>query len=335
MLAGGQGQAPLSFLFKVLSVRTALSIQVHPNKEQAERLHKERPDVYKDDNHKPELAIALTPFLALCGFRPRDEIMTLLNALRPLTDLIGAERVAKLASDDAEAGLRICFARLMHTSDDDLRTTISHIRDLLPSLNNDLISSTFTKVCNEFPNDVGILAIFFMNIISLRPGEAIFLGANVPHAYLSGDCIECMACSDNVIRAGLTPKYKDVETLIEMLDYKMEPMTEKLFQGEESTDGVSKLFLPPVPDFAVKEIRIQTHQVHTYRLKNWRNGSILLVLKGAAELIIPERQPLQLKPGSIIFIPSSNAEFSALVMNLSGDEQFLAYQAFSNEMFHS
>jgi mannose-6-phosphate isomerase len=74
------GQTKLSFLFKVLSIRKALSIQCHPNKEEAEKLHAARPDLYKDPNHKPELAIALTPFLALCGFRPHQEIYELLKS---------------------------------------------------------------------------------------------------------------------------------------------------------------------------------------------------------------------------------------------------------------
>uniref|UniRef100_A0A453HXT6 Uncharacterized protein n=1 Tax=Aegilops tauschii subsp. strangulata TaxID=200361 RepID=A0A453HXT6_AEGTS len=72
----------------------------------------------------------------------------------------------------------------------------------------------------QYPGDVGVLSAFFFNYVKLRPGEALYIGANEPHAYLSGECVECMATSDNVIRAGLTPKYKDVQTLCSMLTYK-------------------------------------------------------------------------------------------------------------------
>lgn len=72
----------------------------------------------------------------------------------------------------------------------------------------------------QYPADVGVLAAFFLNHVKLNPGEALFLGANEPHAYLSGECIECMATSDNVVRAGLTPKHRDVQTLCSMLTYK-------------------------------------------------------------------------------------------------------------------
>jgi mannose-6-phosphate isomerase len=72
----------------------------------------------------------------------------------------------------------------------------------------------------KYPGDVGVLSAFFFNYVKLSPGEALYIGANEPHAYLSGECVECMATSDNVIRAGLTPKYKDVQTLCSMLTYK-------------------------------------------------------------------------------------------------------------------
>lgn len=72
----------------------------------------------------------------------------------------------------------------------------------------------------QYPSDVGVIAAFFLNLVKLNPGEALFLGANEPHAYLSGECVECMATSDNVVRAGLTPKHRDVQTLCSMLTYK-------------------------------------------------------------------------------------------------------------------
>lgn len=72
----------------------------------------------------------------------------------------------------------------------------------------------------QYPADIGVISAFFFNYVKLNPGEALYLGADEPHAYVSGECIECMATSDNVVRAGLTPKHRDVQTLCSMLTYK-------------------------------------------------------------------------------------------------------------------
>lgn len=72
----------------------------------------------------------------------------------------------------------------------------------------------------QYPGDVGVISSFLLNYVKLRPGQALYLGPNEPHAYLFGECVECMASSDNVVRAGLTPKFRDVRTLCSMLTYK-------------------------------------------------------------------------------------------------------------------
>lgn len=324
----------------MLSVQKALSIQVHPNKSQAEFLHKQFPDVYKDDNHKPELAIALTTFLALCGFREYQEIAAYLDAIAPLKSLIGEENAKALSGPEPADGLKRCFTKLMTATDAEIAATIKGVAEVIPTLQDqEVIRNIFAKVSAEYPGDLGILSIFFLNIIELQPGEAIFLAANEPHAYLSGDCIEIMACSDNVIRAGLTPKFKDVKTLLEMVNYTAEPKSRKYFEPEICCDGFSKLFIPPVKDFAAKEIRVPSQSAERYQLKNWFHGSILLVLEGHAQLTMPAEcnlPPVQVKPGSIIFLPGCKAEWAAseLKLQLSADDDtFLAYQGFYNE-FH-
>lgn len=302
--------------------------------------------MYKDDNHKPELAIALTPFLALCGFREYKEISAYLDAIAPLKSLIGEDNAKELTGADPAEGLKRCFTALMTATDDQIKATIKGVTDVVPALRDQLVANVFAKVSTEFPGDVGTLSIFFLNILELQPGEAIFLAANEPHAYLSGDCIECMACSDNVIRAGLTPKFKDVTALLEMVNYEnAAPKSRKFFEPEICCDGFSKLFIPPVVDFAVKEIRVQSQEADLkYQLKNWVTGSILLVLEGKAELILPqefELAPVQVKPGSVVFIPSCSgsdgvdvaSELRIVGGGEEGKDTFLAYQAFHNE-FH-
>lgn len=117
------------------------------------------------------------------------------------------------------------------------------------------LSQIFLQLQLDFPNDVGSLSLFFLNVVRLAPGQAIFLAAKEPHAYLDGNCIECMACSDNVIRAGLTPKFKDVEELLKMLNYNGAPVATKLFQPIKS-DQFTDVFVPPVADFAVARIHV-------------------------------------------------------------------------------
>lgn len=209
----------------------------------------------------------------------------------------------------------------------------------------DQVSDVFFTLNKDFPNDVGCLCIFFLNILKLQPGEAIFLAANEPHAYLDGDCIECMACSDNVIRAGLTPKFRDVNTLIENLNYTAEPGESKLFQPTE-LDKFSLLFKPPVEDFAVVKVSVSVKfglfcyailnkdfsqvpkDVESYELLNRPFGSILIVLSGNASTTI-EDSSVKLCRGSILFIPSSMTSMTIQVSNLN--EDFIAYQAMFND----
>lgn len=117
----------LPYLFKVLSIRKALSIQVHPNKCEAERLHKERPEIYKDDNHKPELSIAITPFLALVGFQPVDDIIDYIDEFQPLTKLIGQEAVGELHEKRNTEALKNCYEIMMKADENDIAKCIKDI----------------------------------------------------------------------------------------------------------------------------------------------------------------------------------------------------------------
>ncbi|KAK6196406.1 hypothetical protein SNE40_001638 [Patella caerulea] len=159
------------------------------------------------------------------------------------------------------------------------------------------------KLHEEFPGDVGGFAIYFLNIITLKPGQAMFLEANLPHAYLFGDCMECMACSDNVVRAGLTPKLRDVHTLCEMLDYTGRPTAKTLFNGVESVEDIKvTVFKPPVPDFSVIRYEIP-ETIREKKLAPIDSASICIVIQGQGSLTNHSiTQPLPLKRGSVFFI---------------------------------
>lgn len=325
-LIGGHTQLP--FLLKVLSIRKALSIQVHPNKTEAESLHSAHPDIYKDANHKPELAIALTPFLALCGFRPYKEIYIFCQKLPSLQELIGQESIDKLETGKSEA-LKECYSSLMNSTQSNITRCIQEI--LVKSgevLKANGLFEIFNRLNTDFTNDVGILSLFFLNIIHLKPGEAIFLSANVPHAYLSGDCIECMACSDNVIRAGLTPKFKDISTLLRMLNYEAEPAEDKLFQSVR-IDAYSELFAPKIKDFAVLKICVPSTE-SSYQLENRGYGAILLVLGGKCILKTEKLTPIPVARGSTVFIPGDCGTVIELCLTGENHEDFIAYKAMYN-----
>ncbi|KAH8354222.1 hypothetical protein KR084_003617 [Drosophila pseudotakahashii] len=322
----------LSYLFKVLSINKALSIQVHPNKCEAERLHKERPEIYKDPNHKPELAIALTPFLALVGFMPADDIKDYIDEFQPLSKLIGSEAVDQIHQSADGKSVKLCYEKLMKTEESVIAKCIAEIaKDYQKELKSNNLLEVFTQINKDFPGDVGVLSLFFLNLIRLQPGQAIYLGANEIHAYLDGDCVECMACSDNVIRAGLTPKYKDVDQLLDSVIFDSAQHHKEFIPFR--VDEQVQVYIPPVSDFAVINVNID-HALESYKLAIQAFGSILIVLKGSRTLKLKTQQgdkEIVLTRGSIVYIPVEAApEIEFAQAGDCEDEDFSGYIATSN-----
>ncbi|XP_009003518.2 mannose-6-phosphate isomerase isoform X5 [Callithrix jacchus] len=304
----------LPFLFKVLSVETALSIQAHPNKELAEKLHLQAPQHYPDANHKPEMAIALTPFQGLCGFRPVEEIITFLKKVPEFQVLIGddaATRLKQSISRDSQAvasALKSCFSHLMKSEKkvvvEQLNLLVKRISQQVAAGNNmeDIFGELLMQLHQQYPGDIGCFAIYFLNLLTLKPGEAMFLEANVPHAYLKGDCVECMACSDNTVRAGLTPKFIDVPTLCEMLSYTPSSSKDRLFLPTRSQeDPYLSIYDPPVPDFTIMKMEVPG-SVTEYKVLALDSASILLMVQGTVIASTPTAQtPIPLQRGSVLF----------------------------------
>uniref|UniRef100_UPI00398F0684 mannose-6-phosphate isomerase isoform X1 n=1 Tax=Pristiophorus japonicus TaxID=55135 RepID=UPI00398F0684 len=308
-----QGQLP--FLFKVLSVNISLSIQAHPNKELAVQLHAQFPDRYPDKNHKPEMAIALTPFEGLCGFRPVEEIVGFLKNVREFHAVIGSEAAEMLENSTGDPGkvsdaLKKCFTRMMNC---EKKAFVDQLNKLVKRVLEEAAAGKDTAASNgelllrlhsQFPGDVGCFVIYFLNQVKLQPGEAMFLGANEPHAYLNGDCIECMACSDNTVRAGLTPKLIDVHTLCEMLSYTPAPAGAKIFPSvRDPCDPCVSVYDPPVPDFSVIKIEVPS-AVERYMVSSIDSASILLVIRGKATAKAAPSQ-INIHRGSVLFIAAN------------------------------
>ncbi|XP_077297025.1 mannose phosphate isomerase [Arctopsyche grandis] len=320
----------LPFLFKVLSVRKALSIQAHPNKKHAEELHISRPDLYKDPNHKPELAIALTPFQAMCGFRSIDEIQYFLKELPELQTVLGEELCKNLLSADSDnkVYLKEAFRQLMQCDttiiDKTLIEFLKRAEGESKEYQDKFLYQLLKRLHSEFPSDRGCWCIYFLNYVILKPGEAIFLGPNVPHAYLFGDCIECMACSDNVVRAGLTPKFIDVPTLIEMLIYESQAVDNIIFKPI-TEDAYTKVWRPPVKDFAVAEIRIPANSTSSYNTIMRPSASILLVISGNAK--VSDSLETDIVRGSVLYLKASR---QLTITKKDDSEDLIIYQAMCN-----
>ena len=206
----------LPFLFKVLSAGKALSIQAHPDKELAKRLNAEDPDNYGDANHKPEMAIALTPFEAMCGFRRLEEISFLIKKHPEFAACLSQE--AKLAvflakdPNDQKGALQMMFSSFMKcdpaTSERQLKLLLVRLQaeqsNLHPHPHDEpawerKCARAVLRLAQQFPGDPGAMAPLFLNYLLIAPGESFFMDANEPHAYVAGEIIECMACSDNVV----------------------------------------------------------------------------------------------------------------------------------------
>lgn len=265
-------EGDLPFMFKVLSISKALSIQAHPDKRLAEQLHASRPQVYKDGNHKPEMAISLTDFEALCGFRPLEELVAHLVMYPELGALVGMEEQALLekaagegaGEEEQREALKAVFSSYMHASEERTTEQVAALAARLKTKEEkggaDDLDRLILRLLAHFPGDCGVFGPLFLNYVRLGSGKAFVMQANEPHAYLSGDILECMACSDNVVRVGLTPKYRDVRTLLGMLSYTSGPMA--VTEGEVLKEGGGeehRRFSPgeSIPEFEVETIKLE------------------------------------------------------------------------------
>lgn len=242
----------LPFLFKVLCADQPLSIQVHPNKraselgfakENAAGIPLDAPSRnYKDANHKPELVFALTPFLAMNAFRKFSEISA---SLQPVANAHPA--IARfLAQPDAEH-LQALFVGLLSMVGDEKAHALTVLNAAL-ARETGLTWDTVRAIAAIYPDDSGLFSPLLLNVVKLNPGEAMFLFAETPHAYLNGVALEVMANSDNVLRAGLTPKYIDIPELV--ANVKFEPKAAASLLTLATRHGSELDFPIPVADFA-------------------------------------------------------------------------------------
>jgi mannose-6-phosphate isomerase len=298
----------LPYLFKVLAATKPLSIQAHPNLDQAkEGFEKENRlgiplDAsnrnFKDDNHKPECICALTSFWALNGFRKISEMIFLMDKICPT----GLKKDFDLFRQQPDSrGLKEFFKALMIMD----RTTKKQIIDDVVKNADQLKDKNRAYQCvidlyEEYPSDIGVLSPIILNLICLEPGQAMFLQAGTLHAYLDGVGIEVMANSDNVIRGGLTPKHVDVKELLNVLNFKECDINllkmEKINPCEHQYESHAE-------EFVLSVIRVKKDM--SYHGSGKRCIEILLCTNGDAVVVdLAENKNVHIKKGMSILIPA-------------------------------
>ncbi|MET9085289.1 mannose-6-phosphate isomerase, class I [Streptomyces sp. NPDC004237] len=289
----------LPFLLKILAAGAPLSLQVHPDLEQAREGYEdeERRGIpvdaphrnYKDANHKPELICALTEFDGLCGFRAPEQAAELLDglgvdSLKPYVDLLRAH--------PEEAALREVLTAILTADREEMAHTVAESTAACTRLGGDYLP--YADIAHHYPGDPGVIAAMLLNHVRLQPGEALFLGAGIPHAYLDGLGVEIMANSDNVLRCGLTPKHVDVPELLRIVRF--EAADAGVLRPEAAPDG-EEVYETPIDEFRLSRYVLpEGTTAHDLTLPT---PQILLCTAGTVRT-----GEYDLAPGQSVFVPA-------------------------------
>lgn len=294
----------LPFLLKVLDVRQMLSIQVHPDKASAAVNFKKENEAgvpitaphrnYKDENHKPELMVALGDFWLLHGFKPAERLTQVLSATPELSFLLPLF---------AEGGYERLFRAVITMEQEEVNTLGRKLAArILPRYEAGQLgresedfwaARAILTFCREDHYDKGLFSIYLLNLVHLKKGEGIYQPQGLLHAYLEGQNVEIMANSDNVLRAGLTDKHIDVPELLKHVQFGPTWPDVLKPSGEIETS-----FAPPVKEFALT--RYET-TAETYKSLRSSGPEILLVLEGHVE-VKQEENVVALTKGGAAFV---------------------------------
>jgi len=298
----------LPYLFKVLAAAKPLSIQAHPDLDQAregferENAQNIRLDApirnYKDDNHKPECICALSKFYALYGFRTISEIEAMMTAVCP----VGlSEELERLKANPDAHGLKKFYTDLMTMDPLNQKRIIGEALQNVHNISDQDAVSWIKRLAKEYPSDIGVLSPMLLNLICLEPGQALFLPAGELHAYLAGLGIELMANSDNVLRGGLTSKHIDLPELLKVVHF--EPRSINLLKTEDRGEN-EKIFINPAREFDLSLISVSA--AHSYLSSSDRSAEILLCTDGEVWMQdIGSLANIHLKKGNSVMIPAA------------------------------
>lgn len=313
----------LPFLMKLLAAGQALSLQVHPSLAQAKAgfaaenaagIPQDSPyRNYRDDNHKPEMIFALTPFDALCGFRPAAESAASFEALADSVRSAGAGNsapdpllleIAATLRDGTEAqALHAAFERLISAAPDVLES-LALVQRQLGALAPESLGPallTVRRLGADYPDDPGALISLLLNLVHLEPGECFAMPAGNVHAYLDGLGVEVMAASDNVLRGGLTPKHIDIPELLRTVDFRALPVPHVRAGG---TEWGQQVFAPGFGEFQLQRIELAPGSEPAVLAQH---GPLLVLLVSGSALLDSPRGDLALLRGESAFVPAAEA----------------------------
>ena len=298
----------LPFLFKILAAEKPLSIQAHPNLKQAQEGFKRENDNgipldspirnYRDKNHKPEIICALTPYWAMNGFRYAGDSINLLDKIagENLADELDAFK------KDANAdGLKLFFQSLMEMDEERKKKVVEESVILAGQFANDNPAFEWlVRLHEEYAGDIGIFSPLLLNLIQLKPGDAMFLHAGVLHAYLHGVGIELMANSDNVLRGGLTPKHIDLPELFKVVNFREMPLD---ILKPESVNYTESVYSSSADEFILSVINMSAD--NPYKSERNRSIEIMICTDGDAVIVDSNNESMNIKRGTCLMIPAS------------------------------
>lgn len=306
-LAESPGGA-LPFLLKLLAPGSPVSLQVHPTLENGRRgfAREEALGIpldsplrsFKDANHKPEMVYALTAFEGLVGFRPASAVREALTPFR--SSPMRALQEAASESGNGPDEVRRTFEAALALSPAQVDEVVEEAEDLASAspAGPSNAYATVLELARSFPSDPGVVASMLLHRVVLQPGDAVFVGDGVPHAYLSGLCAEIMANSDNVLRAGLTGKHIDVAALLENADFsRTEP---HILRGSADSGAVTRVS-PPVAEFVLTRVAGSAEPVTLASA----GPRIALAVQGRVSLEGRAGGTLDLQQGQAAFVPDS------------------------------
>ncbi|MGB2273278.1 MAG: mannose-6-phosphate isomerase, class I [Flavicella sp.] len=316
----------LPFLFKVLDVKGMLSIQVHPSKKFAELGFQRENELkipltarhrnYKDDNHKPEIMIALSDFWLLHGFLPENKLISVLKNTPEFNSFLTVfenegyngfyKEVLELPIEASNAILDSLAKRILPKY---------RSGELEKSAADYWAAKAIATSSDPDNYDIGIFSIYFFNLVQVHKGEGIFQDAGVPHAYLEGQNIELMANSDNVLRCGLTPKHIDIPELLQHVVF--EATHPEILQGSMDESRMERRFETIAKDFLLSELLLEEGAVFK---ASCDAVIIMIVTEGEVEVSTLE-QTLKVSKGGA-FLLTAGASYT-----IKSKEKAILYKA--------
>ena len=217
-------QNELPFIMKILAIREPLSIQVHPNAQQAEEGFTSPQSgltvaqSYSSPRGKEEVVCALTETDLKFGFRELHEIHAIIDAAGH-SDFSRLKEI--LSRETPTEGLKESIQKILSTDADTIRSITSTVlsSDMSTTVINEKEMKYFTSLTETYPDDPGLLLFLLMNFVTLEPGDFLYVSPGVTHAYLRGNVVEITSNSDNVIRCGLTPKHVNAQEFLSIASF--------------------------------------------------------------------------------------------------------------------